>query len=321
MQFTSDCVLVTGGAGFIGAHTVARLLGCGLTVRVLDNMSTGTPHALLAHPNLSVFIGDIRDANVVQAAMEGVTHVLHLAAQVSVSVSLSMPIESASHNIQGFLQVIEAARTAGVKRFIYASSAAVYGNPPALPLKESLALHPISPYGLEKQINEQYAALYMAQFGLSCLGLRYFNVYGPWQHSPSANMGVVSLFAQQALARQTITIHGDGEQTRDLIHADDVAEANCRALFSNCTGVINIANGQAVSLLSLLAAFEKQLQYTVPQCFGMRRNGDIQHSYADISHMKHKLEWQPQIPLAEGLAQLLASMSTPLNTEGVRIFV
>ncbi len=182
-------VLITGGAGFIGSHTVGALLEGGATVRVLDNLSAGKRQNLPAHKKLELQVGDIRNIRDVATAMQGVTHVLHLAAQVSVQASVEDPPTSCTQNISGFVNVLNAARVHKVKRFAYASSAAVYGIPAHLPLSEESPVQPISPYGLEKSVNDQYATLFHSLYGFSSLGLRYFNVFGPRQDPKSPYAG------------------------------------------------------------------------------------------------------------------------------------
>lgn len=298
-------ILVVGGAGFIGSHSVEALLAEGAQVRVLDNFSTGKQSNLAAHPNLNVISGDIRDAEAVAQAMVGITHVLHLAAQVSVPASVADPVGSSQHNIYGFLNVLDAARRAGVKRFVYASSAAVYGAPEKLPLDETSPIAPLSPYGLEKSINDQYAALYRQLYRVSSLGLRYFNVYGPRQDPASPYAGVISRFASAMTRGDTLRVFGDGGQTRDFIFVKDVAQLNKRALMSEADGVCNIATGHSVTLLELID--------TLAQCAGCTpqirheppASGDIRHSSATPRKMMEQLDPPPMTTLADGLKQLL----------------
>lgn len=223
-------VLVTGGGGFIGSHTVDALLAAGDEVSVLDDFSSGQRANLAPHAKLRIIAGDIRDPAAVQQAMTGITHVMHLAAQVFVPASIAEPVHSASINVTGFLNVLDAARRVQVKRFVYASSAAVYGIPERLPVDEASLVMPLSPYGLEKAINDRYGALFKDLYGISTLGLRYFNVYGPRQDPRSAYSGVISKFADCARANQPVTVFGDGLQTRDFIYVGDVACANVAAL-------------------------------------------------------------------------------------------
>ena len=219
-------VLVTGGAGFIGSHSVDRLLESGARVRVFDNFSSGRRENLTPHPLLEIMVGDIRDRAAVADALAGITHVLHLAAQVSVATSMEAPLASADVNVGGFLNVLDAARAHRVQRMVYASSAAVYGVPARLPLHEEDPMLPLSPYGLEKSINDQYAALYREIYSQSSLGMRFFNVFGPRQDPSSPYSGVISLFVRRLREGQPLTVNGDGLQTRDFIFVGDVAAAH-----------------------------------------------------------------------------------------------
>ncbi len=251
-------ILVTGGAGFIGTRTVQALLADGVRVRVLDNLSNGKRSSLdqaaLIDGRLALQVGDVRDAGAVNTAVAGCDAVLHLAAQVSVQRSVAEPVESSSHNLTGFLNVLDAVRRHRVPRMVYASSAAIYGVPESLPLDETARPQPLSPYGLEKFINEQYAALYATLHGVSSVGMRYFNVYGPGQDPSSPYAGVISKFADGLEAGTPLRVFGDGSQTRDFVYVDDVAQANVRALQADVQGVLNVGTGQSVSLLQLIDA-------------------------------------------------------------------
>ncbi|VVC83829.1 NAD-dependent epimerase/dehydratase family protein [Sideroxydans sp. CL21] len=298
-------VLVTGGAGFIGSHSVEALLADGAQVSVLDNFTSGKRTNLPQHPNLKVINGDIRDTSAVDLALVGISHVLHLAAQVSVPASVTDPLGSSQHNISGFLKVLDGARRAKVSRFVYASSAAVYGAPEHLPLDETSPVAPLSPYGLEKSINDQYAALYHTLYSLSSLGLRYFNVYGPRQDPSSAYAGVISRFASAMTKGDPLRVYGDGGQTRDFIFVKDVARLNVNALKSTATGVSNIATGHSVTLLELIDALAKCAARTPVIEHAPPAMGDIRHSSASPRKMLELLDPPAMTPLAEGLKQLL----------------
>ena len=298
-------MLVTGGAGFIGSHSVEALLNAGFRVTVLDDFSSGRRENLPSHPRLDVIPGDIRDAATVAAAMPGITRVLHLAAQVSVTASVADPVVSASRNFTGFLNVLDAARRAKVSRFVYASSAAVYGTPEQLPLDESSLVAPLSPYGLEKSINDQYAALFARLYGISCLGLRYFNVYGPRQDPSSPYAGVISIFAERAQAGKPLTIFGDGGQTRDFIYVGDVARTNAAALQGTETGLCNVATGVSVTLLDLVNAIEANLDRSIAVQFAPARDGDIRLSASRNERLVAKLGVSGFTPLKAGLKALL----------------
>jgi UDP-glucose 4-epimerase len=300
-------VLITGGAGFIGSHTTDQLLAAGARVRVLDNFSSGKRENLPSHPDLEVIAGDIRDPAAVAGALAGVTHVLHLAAQVSVQASVESPAESASVNIAGFLNVLDGVRRAGIRRFVYASSAAVYGIPARLPLDESAPSLPISPYGLEKAINDQYAALFLELYGVPTLGLRYFNVFGPRQDPASPYSGVISIFTRRLRGNLPLTVYGDGQQTRDFVYVGDVARANVLALGSPATGPCNVATGQTITLLQLIDALAGVAGTRPAVQFAAVRSGDIRHSAADNSRLRTELKLDRYTAVREGLQQLWAS--------------
>ncbi len=301
-------VLVTGGAGFIGSHSVEALLNAGAQVRVLDNFSSGRRANLpAAHPRLSVTEGDIRDAAAVAAALAGVTHVLHLAAQIFVQVSIREPVESCRTNVIGFLNVMDGARRAGVKRMVYASSAAVYGTPEHLPLDEGARTAPLSPYGLEKCVNDQYAALYRRLYGFSALGLRYFNVYGPRQDPASPYSGVISKWSDALRAGRALRIFGDGQQTRDFIYVKDIARYNVLALQRDAGGVCNVGTGNSVTLMSLIAALEAAAGARAERKFEPPAAGDIQASAMSPKRLNEVFGAQAATPLLEGLQALLSS--------------
>lgn len=305
-------ILVTGGAGFIGSNLVDALLSEGNAVRVLDNLSTGylsnLVNAKKFGKNFKFIHGDILSPRMVDNAMQGVNCVIHLAAQVSVQNSLRYPVHSAELNINGFLNVLEAAKSHKVPRVIYASSAAVYGHPREIPLSEDSPTDPISPYGLEKLVNEQYARLYENLYGISCLGFRFFNVYGPRQDPKSAYSGVISKFIEKIDKGQPISIFGDGKQTRDFVYVGDVAKACLQATKNSVTGVLCVGTGKSVNLLELVSGIEKvtgnsaEVIYTAPVV------GDIQESAMSPAKLQEKIQFLPSIGLNEGLNYLWDSM-------------
>ena len=300
-------VLVTGGAGFIGSHSVEALLAAGIRVTVLDNFSSGKRSNLPArHPQLVVLEGDIRDPSAVSRALAGSTHVLHLAAQVSVQASVADPVNSCHNNVVGFLNVLDAARRAGVRRVVYASSAAVYGTPRTLPLSEDSTVAPISPYGLEKWIDDQYAQLYRDLYGFASLGMRYFNVYGPRQDPSSPYAGVISKFAAALDSGAPLRIFGDGMQTRDFVFVKDVARINLLALGADAGGVCNVGTGTSVTLLELVEALERAAGQTALRQFEPPATGDIRDSGMSPARLLEWFEEKPATPLSAGLAALLA---------------
>lgn len=305
-------VLITGGAGFIGSHSADTLLGQGFAVRVLDNFSNGKHANLnasaLADGRLSFIDGDVRDAAVVDAAVMGVDAVLHLAAQVSVPRSVADPVESSTHNIAGFLNVLDAVRRHKIPRMVYASSAAVYGVPEALPLTEANSARPLSPYGLEKFINDQYAALYRELYGVSSVGMRYFNVYGPRQDPKSPYAGVISKFADGLEGAKALRVFGDGSQTRDFVYVGDVARANALALQADVTGVLNVGTGTSVTLLELIDAMKEAFGKPADVRHEPPATGDIAHSATNPARLRQTLGWQPATTFVQGLRALAESL-------------
>ena len=298
-------VLVTGGAGFIGSHSVETLLAAGAEVTVLDNFSAGKLSNLPESARLRVIEGDIRDPAIVQRAATGASHVLHLAAQVSVRASVETPVQSAGHNVTGFLNVADAARRLGIVRLVYASSAAVYGAPRALPLDEESPCVPVSPYGLEKLVNDQYAGLFASLYGVSMLGLRYFNVYGPRQDPGSPYAGVISRFAARLARDEPLTVFGDGGQTRDFVFVKDVARANLAALHSRCGGILNVGTGTSVTLLGLIDALAHCSGRTPRVTFDPPATGDIRHSAMRPDRIRAALQFSAQTSLVDGLRTLI----------------
>lgn len=299
-------VLVTGGAGFIGSHTVEALLDAGCEVVVLDNLSSGSPANLPDHPRLTLVEDDIRDRTAVAAAMKGCTHALNLAAQVSVRLSIEDPPTSAQHNVLGFANVLDCARHQKLERVVYASSASVYGDPVELPLTEESTPIPLSPYGLDKLVNEQQAALFRRLFGLSTVGLRYFNAYGPRQDPASPYAGVISRFAARIKANEPLTVFGDGQQTRDFIFVKDIARVNVAALQSAETGICAVGTGRSVTLLELIEELGRcigqkpQVRHDEPMV------GDIRHSAVTPRRMKEWFEEISPVELSAGLPSLFA---------------
>lgn len=305
-------ILITGGAGFIGSHTAEALLARGMQVRILDNLSNGKaanlPAVALASDQLTLIEGDVRDAAAVDAAVQGMDAVLHLAAQVSVQRSVAEPVASSGHNITGFLHVMDAVRHHRVARLVYASSAAVYGIPATLPLSEDAKPGPLSPYGLEKLINDQYAELFRTLYGVSSVGMRYFNVYGPRQDPSSPYAGVISKFAKGLQTGTPLRVFGDGAQTRDFVYVGDVAQANVRALEASVQGVLNVGTGVTVSLLELIEAMGQAFGITPNVSHESTAPGDIPHSATTTSRLVQTLSWHPSTTLVDGLGALAQSL-------------
>jgi UDP-glucose 4-epimerase len=306
-------VLVSGGAGFIGSHLVERLLGEGHVVRVLDDFSTGRRENLaFAKPGaaLEVVTGDIRDARAVEEAVAGVEAIFHEAALVSVPRSVESPEISCDINAHGTARVFDAARRAGIRRLVFASSAAVYGETGRGPVSEGEPVRPLSPYGVDKLYTEHLAALYHALYGFEAVPLRYFNVFGPRQDPSSAYSGVISIFVSRLLAGDPITIHGDGEQTRDFVYVADVVEANMRAMFAPYPGPspLNVARGAHTTLNALASMLGEIIGVTPQITRGPARAGDIRHSVADITAIRSALGYEPKWAVRDGLDALVKAV-------------
>jgi UDP-glucose 4-epimerase len=311
--------LITGGAGFIGANLAAALAATGERVRVFDNLSSGS-WSLLEHlcprmGHMELMRGDIRDAEALGRAMEGVEVIFHLAADGSVQKSVDNPLEADSNNLHGTVAVLERARHAGVRRLIFASSSAVYGDEPEQPKREGMAVRPLSPYAVSKAACEQYLRVFSALYGLDTMSLRYFNVFGPGQLPWGAYAAAIPRFASAVLEGRPVTVHGDGEQTRDFCYIDNVIEANLAAA-SAARGfqgeALNIATGVGVSVNRLLAALEARLQRPVSLHHEAPRPGEIRHSRADITLARELLGYQPRVSWEAGLAPTLAFLREAL---------
>ena len=301
----SEKYFITGGAGFIGSHTVDRLLLEGKEVTVFDLKSESEAENLKhCLSDISYIEGDIRDEAAVSEAMAGHTHVLHLAALVSVPVSITDPVGTHATNVTGMLHVLNAARNHDVSRLVYASSAAVYGETTQAAVSEDRAVQPLSPYGLHKCVNEEYAALYRELFDLSTVGLRYFNVFGLRQDPSSPYSGVISIFADRTLRNETVTIFGDGTATRDFVHIDNVVDANIRALNGRDAGVFNVGTGIAHSVADLYQQVCELTETDLEPTFAPARIGDIKHSLADITRIKNALAYAPERDFVSGLKTL-----------------
>lgn len=294
--------LVTGGAGFIGSHLVEELLASGFNVRILDNFSTGLESNIEIFSNeelerLEVIRGDIRDLKLLDDAMIGVSGVFHLAALVSVPLSIEKPDLSFDINTRGTHFVLDSARRHGVKRVVMASSAAVYGDNDKLPLKEDEILNPLSPYGLDKSFGEQMGKLYALLYLMNITSLRFFNVFGPRQPPDSSYSGVVSIFAKKAAAKQVATIYGDGEQTRDFVFVKDVVNALKLAMHSSLTGfnVYNVGSGTEIMVKNLWNKFRDISEGTQEAQLLPEREGDIKKSLANISKIENNLGYKPSI--------------------------
>jgi len=307
-------ILVTGGAGFIGSHIADRLLEEGVKVRVLDDLSTGEKKNLAQHQNKKSFQfieGDIRNLELVNKAVRGVDAVIHEAALVSVTRSVEDPLLSNEINVTGTLNLLKASVDAHAKRFVLASSCAVYGDTETLPNHEKLAPKPLSPYAVDKLAAENYAKIFHNVYGLKTVSLRYFNVYGPRQkHGPYS--GVISTFINCFLENKPLTIYGDGEQTRDFVNVKDVVEANMLALTKReAVGeVFNISKGEPITINKLTETLQKIMGKSfLKPVHAEPRPGDIKHSYGDITKARRNLGYEPRVQLEKGLSELVRSYS------------
>ena len=312
--------LVTGGAGFIGSHITRALLEQGAHVRILDNFSSGKRENIEAmikqfnESQLEVLEGDVRDASRVMEAVRGVEVIFHEAAFVSVPQSMQEPQECFDVNITGTSLLFDAARRAGVRRAVVASSAAVYGESDALPLVEETPLQPMSPYAVSKRVDEMYAELFTNSFGFEVAALRYFNVYGPRQSPDSMYAAAVPIFARRLLDGKPVTVFGDGGQTRDLINVHDIVRANLIASeHPNAAGkVFNICTGIETRLLDLLDVFYQLFPDAPKPEFAAPRAGDIYRSVGSPQKALRIMDFRAQVPLTEGLKETVDWMSTNL---------
>jgi nucleoside-diphosphate-sugar epimerase len=298
--------LVTGGAGFIGSHLVERLLGRGDRVRVADDFSSGRRENVPA--GVEVVEGDLADLEVARRAVSGCEFVIHQAAIPSVPRSVKDPLRSHRANVDGTLNVLLAARDAGVRRVVFAGSSSVYGDAAVLPKREDMRPAPLSPYALQKLIGEQYCQMFTRLYGLETVTTRYFNVFGPRQQPGSPYSGVISLFIEALAEGRGPVVHGDGRQTRDFTYVGDVVTGVLKCCEApNVSGeVINVAAGGRVSLLELIRTLQIILQADAQPTFGSVRDGDVRDSQADIEKARRLLGFAPAVPFDQGLRETVA---------------
>lgn len=309
-------ILITGGAGFIGSNLTEFFLGNDYQVTCLDNFATGHRHNVepfLGHPNYKLIEGDIRDLVTCHKAVEGVDYVLHQAALGSVPRSINDPITSNEVNVSGFLNMLVAARDAGVKRFVYAASSSTYGDSENLPKVEDIIGKPLSPYAITKYVNELYADIFSKTYGLSCIGLRYFNVFGRRQDPNGAYAAVIPLFVKQFMNYESPKINGTGDYSRDFTYIDNVIQMNERAMLTENEGAINTVYNTAVGDRTTLNDLVKYLREylseydadiaNVEVIHGPNRIGDIPHSLASIEKAKTLLGYEPTHTIDKGLKE------------------
>ena len=302
--------LVTGGAGFIGSHIVKELVRQGQKVTVLDDLSGGKLENLVSVQDKITFIkGDICNFSTVLEACQGTHFVLHLAALISVAESMAKPQETAQINVQGTVNVLEAARQCGVKRVVFSSSAAVYGTRPELPYKETTPIDCQSPYAWSKQAGAELCQLYTKAYGLEAVALRYFNVFGPGQNPNSAYAAVIAKFMQLAVENQPLGIDWDGLQSRDFVSVKDVVQANLLAAMKGVPGEIyNVASGRTYTLLELADTIEKVSGRKLERISRPKRPGDVHESSADITKIS-ALGYKPSVTLEDGLKEMWVEVS------------
>ncbi len=304
--------LVTGGAGFIGSHLARALAASGAQVRVFDDFSSGhmenlaerrTPRA----DDIDTVRGDLRDAEAVRAAAEGVEVIFHEGAIASVPRSLDEPEATLDVNVKGMLNVLEAARTVGVRRVVIASPCAVSGDTNTFPLRENMPTRPLSPYAAHKHCDEQLCAVYGRLYGLETVALRYFNVFGPRQDPHSDYAAVIPRFVAKLRANERPIIYGDGEQTRDFIHVSDIVRANLLAasIADAAGGVFNVGSGERLSLNQIVRVASELLDVNINADYQPPRAGDVRDSVADITQARTTLGFAPQMSFRAGLAELL----------------
>lgn len=318
-QIKDKTILVTGGAGFIGSNLCEHLLEYNNKVVCLDNFATGKVQNiqhLLNHPNFTLIVGDIRNLADCHKAVSGVDYVLHQAALGSVPRSINDPITSNDVNVSGFLNMLVAARDAKVKKFVYAASSSTYGDSETLPKVEDKIGKPLSPYAITKYVNELYADIFQKSYGLNCIGLRYFNVFGRKQDPNGAYAAVIPKFVMQLMKHESPIINGDGNYSRDFTYIDNVIQMNVLALLTEnseaMNTVYNTAFGDRTTLNDLMTSLKKYLSKydeeiaSVEVIYGPNRNGDIPHSLASIDKAKKMLGYNPQYSMQQGLEHAVA---------------
>jgi nucleoside-diphosphate-sugar epimerase len=312
--------LITGGAGFIGSHLAEALLARGDRVRVLDDLSTGRRANLEGlglgsaqrAGTLELVLGELSDRAALGRALEGVRGVFHQAAQVSVPLSVEAPERSLEVNAMGTLRLLEGMRRAGVRGLVFAASSAAYGNNPTLPKHEDLPTEPLSPYAIGKVVGEQLLAVYGQLHGLQTVALRYFNIFGPRQLDDSPYTGVIAIFAHRLLTGQPITIHGDGEQTRDFTFVANAVAANLLAMDAALAGriapgrIYNVGAGERISVNQLYRSLARLAGVDGPPQYAAERPGDVRHSFASLKRIESELGYRPVVDFNSGLERTFA---------------
>lgn len=312
-------ILVTGGAGFIGSNLCEMLLKLGHSVVCLDNFATGKPENIKPfsdHPGFSLIVGDIRNMDDCRKAAEGADYILHEAALGSVPRSIKDPVTTNAVNVGGFLNMLVAARDAGVKRFVYAASSSTYGDSQSLPKVEDVIGKPLSPYAITKYVNELYADVFARTYGMECIGLRYFNVFGRRQDPDGAYAAVIPLFVRKFMNHESPVINGDGEYSRDFTYIENVLQMNLLALETTnpaaVNTVYNTAFGERTTLNQLVGRLKELLSRHDPEIagveikYGPNRLGDIPHSLASVEKAERLLGYRPEFSMYDGLEEAVA---------------
>jgi UDP-glucose 4-epimerase len=308
--------LVTGGAGFIGSNLLKQLVRDGHEVTVLDSLLSGYRCNLDPFPEARFIEGDVRDGAAVAAAMKGAEVVFHLAASVGNKRSIDHPIMDAEINVIGTLRVLEAAKREGVRKIVTSSSAGIFGELKTLPIREDHVVEPDSPYGCTKLCKEKECLAYAKLYDIEAICLRYFNVYGPNQRF-DAYGNVIPIFAFQMLRGQTLTIFGDGEQTRDFVNVRDVVQANIKAAGAvGVSGAFNIGSGGRITINRLVELLKEESGMEPSVRYGPPRTGDVRHSLADISTARNIIGFEPAVPLEEGLKEYIHWAREEIGKEG-----
>jgi len=307
-------VVITGGAGFIGSHLVEYWIKEGAEVHIIDNLRSGQISNIESFPDVVFHEGSITDRNLTFSVLKGADYIHHLAAMISVPESIYNPLECVEINVNGLLNILDAARENGVKKIVHSSSAAVYGDNPVSPKLTAMRPMPKSPYGITKLDGEYYLDMYRENYKLGAVSLRYFNVFGPRQNPKSQYAAVIPIFVSHALKNEPIIIYGDGEQTRDFIYVKDVVKANVLAVTNpEVCGVFNVANGITITIKELANLVIKETNSKSKLVFKNERAGDIKHSLASIEDTVKMLDFKPEYDLLWGLKETIVFFVAKFN--------